>query len=452
MGVQPLRVLDVDFNLLAEIENYASLQWVRRWHRAGEFELHLGAQVQGVEQLQKGSLVLVRDAACIIRHREIKLLQDGTEQVVIKGPALASIVGQRITVPPTGYAYDRRTAPVETLMQHYVRNNCTEPADVGRVIDQLVIAPDQGRGDSMTYQSRLKQLDEELQKLSNASGLGWDVRPDLQAKQLIFEVLEGRGLAAGQDVLPPVIFAVDFDAVRSQTYTDSDIGYRNQAYVGGQGEGVEREIIEVGEAKAGLERFEMFVDARDLADGADLPARGQLKLQEMQQLTSFETEIMPHGPFVYRQDWDLGDVVTVQNKGWGVTVDARVAEVMEIYEPGGLRLDVTFGTTLPTLIDKLKQAVDGPLTEHPDVPTRTSELENDAGFVTAAEVPGASAYVHYQTVPTAVWSIEHELNRYPAVTITDSAGSVVIGDVQFISADVVHVTFAAAFSGRAYLV
>lgn len=363
MSVQPLRVLDIDFNLLAEIENYASLQWVRRWHRAGEFELHLGAQVQGVEQLQKGNLVLVRDMAAIIMHREIKLLQDGTEQVVIKGAGLASITGRRITIPPIGYAYDRRTAPAETLMRHYVRNNCTEPADVERVINQLVIATDQGRGQSMTYQSRFKPLDEELQKLSNASGLGWDVWLDQQGKQMVFDVNEGRDLTASQLSLPPVIFSVDFDAVRSQNHVDSDIGYRNLAYVGGQGEGVEREIVQVGDSKTGLERFEVFVDARDLVDGADLPARGQLKLQEMGQLTSFETEIMPQGPYVYRQDWDLGDVVTVQNKRWGVAVDVRVSEVREIYEPGGLRLDVTFGTPLPTLVDKLKQVVDGPLVE-----------------------------------------------------------------------------------------
>lgn len=448
---QPLRVIDTEFSLLAEIDNYSSLQWKRRWHQPGEFELHLSASIQGAEQLQKGNLVLIREEAGIILHREIALQEDGTEQLIVTGRGLASILGRRITVPPTGQAYDRLTAATETVMKRYVRNNCTDPEAAERTIDLLTIAPDQERGGSLTYQTRYKQLDEELQKLSNTSGLGWDVRLDMAAQLWEFDVQEGRDLTAGQTVLPPVIFSVDFDAVRSQTYTDSDVGYRNQAYVGGQGEGANRAVVEVGDSRVGLERIETFVDARDLEDETDLPERGQQKLLEMQRLTSFETEIMPRGPYVYREDWDLGDVVTVQNKRWGVSVDARVAEVLEVYEPGGMRLDVTFGTALPTLVDRVRQAVDAPLVEHQDVPTRTSELENDAGFITEATIPGATTYTHTQTAPAAVWTITHNLDRYPSVSVVDSAGTVVIGDVQYQSKDVIQVAFTAPFAGVAYL-
>lgn len=448
---QPLRVIDTEFNLLAEIDNYSSLQWKRRWHQPGGFELHLSPSTQGAERLQKGHLVLLREEAGIILHREIILQRDGTEQLIVTGRGLASVLGRRITVPPTGQAYDRLTAAAETIMKRYVRSNCTEPEDAGRVIDLLTIAPDQERGGSLTYQTRYKQLDDELQKLSNASGLGWDVRLDMASLRWEFDVQEGRDLTAGQTVLPPVIFSVDFDAVRSQSYTDSDIGYRNQAYVGGQGEGANRVVVEVGEGRAGLERIETFVDARDLEDEADLPERGQQKLLEMQRLTSFETEIMPRGPYVYREDWDLGDVVTVQNKRWGVSVDARVAEVLEVYEPGGMRLDVTFGTALPTLVDRLRQAVDTPLVEHQEVPTKTSELENDAGFITEASIPSATTYVHTQTAPAAVWTITHNLDRYPSVVVVDSAGMVVMGDVQYQSKDVIQVAFTAPFAGVAYL-
>jgi len=451
MRSQSLRVIDAGFSLLAEIDNYSSLQWTRRWHRPGEFELHLSPGAQGAEQLQKGNLVVLRDEAGIILHREIALQQDGTEELVVTGKALAAILGRRITVPPAGEAYDRLTEATETIMKRYVRNNCTEPADSARVIEQLTIAADQARGQLLTYQTRYKQLDEELQAISNASGLGWNVWLDWGASRWVFDVLEGRIMTAGQTALPPVIFSVDFDAVRSQVYTDSDVGYRNQAYVGGQGEGANRAIAEVGESKAGLDRIETFIDARDVTEAADLTERGQQKLQEMQHLRSFATEIMPQGPYTYLVDWDLGDVVTVQNRRWGVTLDVRVAEVLEVYEPGGTRLDVTFGAAMPTLVDRVRQAVDAPLVERPDVPTRTSELENDAGFITEASIPGASTYVHYQSVPATLWTIEHNLGRYPSITVVDSAGTVVIGGVQYISENEVRLTFGAGFSGRAFL-
>lgn len=60
-------------------------------------------------------------------------------------------------------------------------------------------------------------------------------------------------------------------------------------------------------------------------------------------------------------------------------------------------------------------------------------------------------YVHSQLSSVTIWSITHSLARHPSVTIVDSAGSVVIGDVNYLSANQLTVTFSAAFSGTAYL-
>jgi len=60
-------------------------------------------------------------------------------------------------------------------------------------------------------------------------------------------------------------------------------------------------------------------------------------------------------------------------------------------------------------------------------------------------------YTHTQTSASATWTITHNLNCYPAVSIVDSAGTVVFGEVNYISANVIVVTFVAAFGGKAYL-
>ena len=62
-----------------------------------------------------------------------------------------------------------------------------------------------------------------------------------------------------------------------------------------------------------------------------------------------------------------------------------------------------------------------------------------------------ATYTHTQTSASAIWTITHSLNCFPSVTVVDSAGSVVVGDVEYISANVVRVTFIAAFAGKAYL-
>jgi hypothetical protein len=64
---------------------------------------------------------------------------------------------------------------------------------------------------------------------------------------------------------------------------------------------------------------------------------------------------------------------------------------------------------------------------------------------------GGESYVHDQAVPAATWVITHNLVRFPAVDIVDSAGTTVVGDVVYDSANQVTITFASAFGGKAYL-
>jgi hypothetical protein len=63
---------------------------------------------------------------------------------------------------------------------------------------------------------------------------------------------------------------------------------------------------------------------------------------------------------------------------------------------------------------------------------------------------GSASYVHNQATPAAVWTIPHNLGFFPNVTVVDSSGAQVEGDVVF-STNQVQVTFSAAFSGTAYL-
>ena len=60
-------------------------------------------------------------------------------------------------------------------------------------------------------------------------------------------------------------------------------------------------------------------------------------------------------------------------------------------------------------------------------------------------------YVFTQSTPAAVWTINHDLNKYPAVSIVDSANDEVIGEVHYTSTSQVVITFSAGFSGKAFL-
>jgi hypothetical protein len=60
-------------------------------------------------------------------------------------------------------------------------------------------------------------------------------------------------------------------------------------------------------------------------------------------------------------------------------------------------------------------------------------------------------YLHNQGTPATTWSINHNLNKYPAVQVFDSGNSMVIGDVVYDDLNNITITFSAAFSGKATL-
>lgn len=60
-------------------------------------------------------------------------------------------------------------------------------------------------------------------------------------------------------------------------------------------------------------------------------------------------------------------------------------------------------------------------------------------------------YVHEQSVASATWEIQHNLDRYPSVTVVDSAGDVVHCDAKYIDRNNVRLDFSAEFGGKAYL-
>lgn len=60
-------------------------------------------------------------------------------------------------------------------------------------------------------------------------------------------------------------------------------------------------------------------------------------------------------------------------------------------------------------------------------------------------------YRHNQGGPSTHWVIQHNLGFYPAVTVQDSAGSVVYGDVVYVDVNNVTITFDSAFGGYANL-
>jgi len=71
--------------------------------------------------------------------------------------------------------------------------------------------------------------------------------------------------------------------------------------------------------------------------------------------------------------------------------------------------------------------------------------------LSAEDLPDLVAYTHNQLVSSNSWTVVHNLDFYPNVTVFDSAGSMVEGSVTHSSKTTLTIAFSAAISGKAYL-
>ena len=82
---------------------------------------------------------------------------------------------------------------------------------------------------------------------------------------------------------------------------------------------------------------------------------GLAQLATYAEEVSFTANINPELPPFYRSDFDLGDTVTLINRKWGVKRNAVVTAVKETWEQKQHEIELTFGTSPATLLNRINQ-------------------------------------------------------------------------------------------------
>jgi hypothetical protein len=351
-----IRVIDLNFNLIGEIDSYEYFQFKSSYHSIGDFEIRINRNKNYANELTLGRVIFSGNdikKSGIILHRSIST--DG-EQWIIKGMQLKYILDYNLAVPPQNTDYDRKSGNAETVMRNYINNNFINPENLNRKWDELILSNNLDRGINLSWQSRLKSVAEEVEEISKVSGLGWIVYPDLTNKKFVFDCMEGKDLTVNQSHNPPVIFSPYFGTIQKQEFTESTMNFRNVAYVGGQGEGIAREIEILNDDIKGLNRKEVFIDARDIGEDSNvsLTERGNQKLNEYQEELYLESEIVPKGSFLFGQDYQVGDIVTIENRDWGLIRHSRIISMNVIEGSDGTTYEAEFGTSKPTLTSKIQ--------------------------------------------------------------------------------------------------
>ena len=64
---------------------------------------------------------------------------------------------------------------------------------------------------------------------------------------------------------------------------------------------------------------------------------------------------------------------------------------------------------------------------------------------------GVPTFVFDQAAPATVWNIQHNLGKFPSVSVVNNNDIVINGEVTYIDNNNVQLNFSAGFSGKAYL-
>lgn len=345
-----IRFYDRDLNFQGVMENQTSLIWIRKYNAPGTFELHTPVTSDNLKLTKRTNLIWIKGASSAGVIEDSWPQEDraqGTSEITVSGRFLSSYMDRRL-IKGTVYFDGLVEVAMRQLLSGVVEIPLVQLGDL------------QGIESTISFQATYKNLLTYEEKLAKSAGAGFRFRPDFENKVIYFEVFEGVDRSISQTANSRVIFSENYGNLNGVSYRENDQLYKNLAYVGGEGEGSERIYVTVGDESAtGLDLREVFVDAKDISSEdlteeeylAALTTRGQEKLNEDIISTSLDCETEANANFQYKVDYDLGDIVTVRKKDWGLSVDLRITEIQETYERGGMTVTPTFGDPMPESID-----------------------------------------------------------------------------------------------------
>lgn len=355
-------VFDRNLNFIGNTDKFTSLQWIRKYHEAGKFVIHCPITTDTINIFKKDNLIWIQgsDEVGIIQYRNLFTDKTGKEVLKMIGKFYTSVLDRRVMYSTEQYINKN----AEIIMRNIVENNAIS-AIQGRELP-IILGQLNNFSNKIDYQKSYGNVLEELATISETTDIGFYIRTDLENKKHYFETYKGVDRTINQDKNSHVVFSRDNDNLKNQEYTDSNDNLRTTAIVAGEGEGTDRTVITVNNDHTGIDRYELFVDARDLqreSDGVIMPEneykdllrqRGLEKLAEHKEIETFEGKVETNN-YIYKEDFDLGDIVTVMDKKWNVTVDTRITEINEIYENGNVSIVPTLGNKIPTILDKIKR-------------------------------------------------------------------------------------------------
>ena len=197
----------------------------------------------------------------------------------------------------------------------------------------------------VTVQLRGENIGEWMENICTENHFGWDLAMSDSSMVLTFN--------QGTDKSDTIIFSSELDNLKNSTYVTSLENFKNAGLVTGEefdeGYGPFPIAADVG-TSTGDSRYEVWIEANDIEKNEDTSAAdyynmlvqyGKSAIIPYKKVSSLTGEIDPDGMFKIGVDYDLGDLVKVQNEQ-GISAKLRLVEILDSDEASGKLTNGTF--------------------------------------------------------------------------------------------------------------
>lgn len=348
-----LYVLDANFNKIGMVDDYQSIIWTTRYFEPGEFEIQLPGGSQNVALLEKDNYIKRFDDDTVMIIERVEIITDVEEgnYILAAGRCLKSILDRRIVWQMQTY----KGTP-EAVIRSLITRNVISTGITARNITNFKLGDALGDTGTIEAQYTGDEILETIVELCKSYGYGFRILLNAN-NEFVFELFRGTDRSYLQTDNLQVIFAPEYDNLISTEYLEEKTYYKNVALIAGEGEGTARKYNNMGTA-SGLSRRELWVDANDIQStytdesgaektyttaeyNAALLQRGSEKLAEVAQTIQFTGEVDTDVLYTYKEDFNLGDIVTVYNE-YGIKSAPRITEIVESEDENGYKVLPTF--------------------------------------------------------------------------------------------------------------
>lgn len=265
-------VLNKNLEKTAIVDIYQSVIWANRYFDLGDCELCVEPTTENLQLYQIGYYLARPDDDMVCRINKIEIdtnIQTGNT-LIVRGVDVKNFLDQRIVWET--YNANNLT---EVFLRQLVYGALISPSNQDRILTKangsgaMELDTAVGFTDAIKEQVSYKNVGEKVRAVCQEKKWGYRVRLGTASQGTPRTVFKF-GLYVGTDKTDSVIFSPMFDNLKESKYILDASKIGNTSLIGGQGNGTERIMMDVGADqnpnayKTGADRYEVFVDAKDI--------------------------------------------------------------------------------------------------------------------------------------------------------------------------------------------